>query len=182
MFFLWSWKYFFAAGIKGNSIVNFDFNRLTHIIKFDPIFSWFSDLWNTIFLGIYFFPNRFFSVRIYDIPEFYSLELRPNPYCLLRHIFLDLNIRHFHIANFQWSLLFWFFFFTFLFIFSCFLSFLCFLFQSSLHLLLSLIPFICLNYNRIFFWLLFAIISFNFLNAMRLIFIYWLHWLGILVC
>lgn len=181
MFFLWSWEYFSAVSVKRYSIIDFDFNRLAHIIKFDPIFSWFGDLWNTIFLGIYFFPNRFLGVRINNISKLDSLKLRSNPDSLFGHIFLDFNVRHFYITNFYWSLLFWFLFFTFLFIFRCFLSFLCLLFQSGLHLLLSFISFICLNDKRIFFWLLFCIISLDFLNTMRLVFVDWFHWLSILV-
>lgn len=125
MFFLWSRKYFSVVAIYRYSIINLDFNWLTHVIKFNPILSWFRNLWDTIFLWINFFPNWLFSVRVDNISKFDCLKLWSDPYCLFRHKVFYYNIGYFNITNFDWPLFFWLLLFSFFLIFGSFFSFLC---------------------------------------------------------
>ena len=124
MSFIWNRKHLLAIVVDGQSIINLYFYRLAHVIKLNPILSWLSYLWNSIFLGVYFFPNRLFIIGVNEISKFYNLQLGSYPDSLLSHKFLNLYIAHFNVFYFDGALLFWFLLFTFFLIFRCLFSFL----------------------------------------------------------
>ena len=102
--------------------------------EFDPVFSRFCYLWNTILLRIYFFPYSFIIVNIDKISLLNYLKYRTNPFSTGCHVFFAYDITHTNIRYLDRAFFFWFLFFSsFFLIFSCFFSFLCLLFQSCLH-------------------------------------------------
>ena len=140
MAFLWSWKQLTGIFIEWDSVIDFHFYFLSHIVQLDPIFARFCNLGHPIFLGIYFFPNSLLGITILQIPSFDHLQLRPNPNSRWTHKFLDAYISHFDIADLDWSFILGLFFFSFFLIFCSFLCFLKFISLSSFHLFFCLLP------------------------------------------
>ena len=140
--------------INRNSIINLNFYLLSHIIKFDPVFTRLTNDRHSILLRVNFFPDWLSCIHINDIPLPDNLQLRSNPDTFFAHIFLDNYVGHLDITDLKWPLVLWHLFFPLLFIFGFFLCSLSFILLSSFHFILSFHSGECFDHDKIVSWIL----------------------------
>lgn len=178
MTLLWGREHLFTVRGYWNTIIDFYFYSLAHVVELNPILAGFGDLRNPILLWVNLLPDWFSGIRVNNWSELYGLELGAYPDCFRRHVFFYPNIGHFDIFNLDWTFFFGFLLFCFFLILCSLLCLFGKLLYPGLGFLWCFVSLIGLNNKRVFrwkgllLWFLYLLLAFRSL----------LDWLLRLVC